>query len=629
MIACVNFCINFKFILKKELSSRMVTNIESACDIFLLGILFKLIVSCREDTGTRKNSKADCISILCLLSDLELSFRSLKLNPSYFTRVVKQFKLDILFREVAMMINFLSIDSFMDFLESAKEIFDQPAGCVTNELMGPTMISKDSYLGIFLRKVFVNLDLLSILDIGDLLESLRELCNFISNYNSFAGEYPGQSNTETHSSNRILQHQSSDIPLFLPPESDSRMGDDYYHKYFDVRASRNSYGDQNIAILPTSITTTQNICYQEAMLALSTHWIRKGHYARAITGIQEAINSAHHRGDHASVAKSLLLLHVVHDRLPEHSQTGLEISSENTLLRCLRRSTSLGLTLLASQSALLLAKYLSTVTSTNRYSAAEATPNKCLDQDDESDVESGHTSDVARVWTVLQAVASRDCHLLGIAASPRDSQSAAASALKKTPAKTSTSASYLPLPAYFNLIAQAYLVSVDYWVLLGLPAVAESCCRRAVLHLGALIGLEEWVALCNKLAVLRCQLCGPDNIYAAHAPRACDAQTLANYHAALSIIDICRRVISHDVAASSPQLMRPLECAESFARALLFLRTGRQAQAIAEKRRFMELSDLSGRGEEDEGSRRSLKEGAEEMCYQFLIMQLRGALQSR
>jgi hypothetical protein len=107
------------------------------------------------------------------------------------------------------------------------------------------------------------------------------------------------------------------------------------------------------------------------MLELAAMWSRNGHYEIAMSAVEEAMKTAHQRGDHSSVAKALLVLHhvVLGIESVRVSTTGSgtmvgtsggrsnsEISAEEVLGRCLDRCESQGLAALAAQAVILLAR---------------------------------------------------------------------------------------------------------------------------------------------------------------------------------------------------------------------------------------------------------------------------------
>jgi len=92
--------------------------------------------------------------------------------------------------------------------------------------------------------------------------------------------------------------------------------------------------------------------HQQALLKLASMWLQNGHPQLAMTAVEEAMKSAHQRGDHASVARALLLLH--HVVIGMQTQTNASeqgvaayrhvqgVSPEEVLQRCLDRCSSLG-----------------------------------------------------------------------------------------------------------------------------------------------------------------------------------------------------------------------------------------------------------------------------------------------
>ena len=92
--------------------------------------------------------------------------------------------------------------------------------------------------------------------------------------------------------------------------------------------------------------------HQQALLKLASMWLQNGHPQLAMTAVEEAMKSAHQRGDHASVARALLLLHHVvigmQTQINGSEQAAAAyrhvqgVSPEEVLQRCLDRCSSLG-----------------------------------------------------------------------------------------------------------------------------------------------------------------------------------------------------------------------------------------------------------------------------------------------
>ncbi|KAJ1411918.1 hypothetical protein B484DRAFT_455511 [Ochromonadaceae sp. CCMP2298] len=89
----------------------------------------------------------------------------------------------------------------------------------------------------------------------------------------------------------------------------------------------------------------------QAMLDLASMWVRAGNATMALSAVEEALKTAHQRGDHASVAQALLLLAQV---LQNSQEPELLLGAEDALLRCAKRSAALQLGVLTARAAVQL-----------------------------------------------------------------------------------------------------------------------------------------------------------------------------------------------------------------------------------------------------------------------------------
>jgi hypothetical protein len=97
---------------------------------------------------------------------------------------------------------------------------------------------------------------------------------------------------------------------------------------------------------------TQSL-HQDAMISLATMWTLAGNHSMALSAVEEAMKTAHQRGDHASVTKALLLIFQIFQNSQERE---LMVSSEDILLRCIERCASLSLKKELCEAAILLVR---------------------------------------------------------------------------------------------------------------------------------------------------------------------------------------------------------------------------------------------------------------------------------
>lgn len=334
--------------------------------------------------------------------------------------------------------------------------------------------------------------------------------------------------TEAHYHGRL---QNMDPASFLLNaqkamlSSDSLVAEDSLHRFFDhsksllhaSKLSPNSAGRaggvnnitdeasaQALEALVSSLGEPQyaGTRHQTAMLALSSMWARAGHFQLALRGTEEAMKTAHQRGDHAAVTKALLLFHVILLE-EEGGENGAGAASargnaEEVLQRCLVRCANLGLRALSSQAALQLVRlrtrgYLLLQKVENEIGAAE--------MGSSSSASSGSVQDL---WCLMSAMSLGDIHLTArVATSSSSNQSGASAQIKIVEASGVDAPLNVSEAMHFSAqVAETYM---DIWMRLGCAEIAEITGRRALRQLGLHATAEDLVTIGTRIAQMRAE----------------------------------------------------------------------------------------------------------------------------
>jgi len=266
-----------------------------------------------------------------------------------------------------------------------------------------------------------------------------------------------------------------------------------------------------IEALMGSVTETifASARHQMTMLALATAWAQGGFLHLSRTAIEEAMKTAHQRGDHAAVARALLLLHVVAaagevgaggwDSNASDAEVG-DVSAEEVLARCLHRCATLQLRGLSAQAALLMVRHRSRL-----ISSLKPVPDGFSDGRDAEKSSApaggraGSSGSVQNLWSLWTCALLGDLQLTTRVYAERSLR------LPLTPAaKDPNAGTNYPLTTEEADAAAgtAALVAVDLWSHLGLPDMAELQVRRALRQLSGQGTGPELVSLGCKLAYL-------------------------------------------------------------------------------------------------------------------------------
>ena len=400
--------------------------------------------------------------------------------------------------------DFKSVDDLVQFVDSIKNLFTNDASISPNESMAPFKVCPDSNLGIYCRCFFAKWECLSFGFVCQLYESLTAFTSDLYN------DSDDCANTMAKLPRRTIVHVGMGVQTFLQQADEAAQSGDVHaaerllHRYFDFngndpllsvasKGSSSSTSQQALAALHhANDPQFSGTRHQQALLQLASMWSRSGHYSLAMAAVEEAMKTAHQRGDHNSVARALLLLYHVVSGLNTSEQgcsssDGSSVSAiraEEVLRRCLQRCSTLEMNALASQAAALLSQLLSTRpltwTQTSYLSDWLAHFNEDTDVGQGADTSSSNGNSVKNTWTLILCTQLGEAKLC-VAISKNDNipgMQAAAVIPAAAPVKD-VSRSLSP-SEYQSIQAQSDLITMDYWCRLGLPSFAELQCRRTL-----------------------------------------------------------------------------------------------------------------------------------------------------
>eukprot|EP01041_Mallomonas_annulata_P002502 gene2502-4862_t len=403
-----------------------------------------------------------------------------------------------------------SVDNLIDIMESLRDIFENPPNVITNNAIAPTCVTQDSFIGVYVRSHTVRWESTNFHEIGCIYDSLQRYMTTRSSLESSSNE----ANSNLLSSQSSIEN-ISDINNAIG-NFDVRVGEDNLHLFYDSTVL-NPLGSKSQSPIYTqqSLSTLGPLPskrHQQAMLSLATLWVRNGNFAQAISAIDEAMKTAHHRGDHVSIARALLLLHHVADQILRDEAADVIVSAEDALIRCLGRSIALKMKALCTQAAILLVRHRSKGSMTSSASSSHTASDGVGHQDDVSSPSEGvNRRSVQSQWMLLAAAQMNDPGLIarisGITVS-NDAQSSG----NKVAGQNNVSKKDVPNESHMSykesavLSVQAALVAVEVWRREGLLALAEQQCRLALHIFGYTCGVEELISLCCSQSKLRCEL---------------------------------------------------------------------------------------------------------------------------
>ena len=467
-----------------------------------------------------------------------------------------------------------TVDDFSLLVDSMRNALLPNASINFNDLNGPSTITSDSKLGVFLRSVLVQWECMLFDEICALFKQMKfflvgpksedltceqeSTARMNTPYRLFQYNADNKEQTLSRSGSMGLNYDATSLQNFASAsllDGDVAEAEKVLHSLFDqnstdpLRCALRSSPEAKIPDSPEKsseagimrtllqmlqcdeTTRASATKHQHAMLSLARMWLHTDNYPMALSAIEEALKTAHQRGDHAAVAQSLFLLHAVFQNSNDPS---LVASVEDILLRCTKRSAALNLQSLTAQSALLLVQLRAKqpIRENNLIASEESHVHAPASGSTKSSANNGNTHSVA-IWQMSDIWAQMSFALLGEIALTRQvvalagitedtefTQSGPTNAMMGPNAAAGAKKENLqdvPLsvnPELVRLSIQASLISSDLYARLGMLQMSEFVCRRAVKQFASVASVEDLLMLYMKLLHVQVQLValGPDAV---------------------------------------------------------------------------------------------------------------------
>ena len=396
-----------------------------------------------------------------------------------------------------------------DLFDSIQSLLSQEQQTSPNRAAVPSLIKRDSLVGVYVRVLCTKWNALSFSSIGDIVDNYSKFCNNISPiYSNLQFPYESSFDINIGSTGHIVAAEKAMMT------DDTFLALKYIHVFFD------DLDAEQIKICGSSDFTTscstQVIRQQEAMLSLATMWIKNEQFSQAIIATEEGMRMSHQLGDHTSVARALLLLHHVVDRLPEKEESDrLEgaPSAESVLIRCIQRCTELNLRGLEAQAILLLVRLRTKGPLQNLKSKLQLSGSIVSIEEEYIQYRSTskqyskhsnlpHHSRVppCALWTLLSSALLMES-LYSSAVNISDSDSTYHH--KKCTFVEQKEDPSGDLLSMMELLGHTGLVSGSLWDRLGILAMTELSCKRTLRQCGIFLPVELVGHLCVGLSTVR------------------------------------------------------------------------------------------------------------------------------
>lgn len=447
--------------------------------------------------------------------------------------------------------NINSVDDLIDFIDSTRNLFEYDSNLSNNGVPSPTKICNDSSLGIFVRSIHSCWDSMTFGATCILQENIKMFSDSnIDNsqnllismnddpeelYKKFAYKIgTDDSVVDIIDSEDAIDEGNAYAHLLNAMKAiicgDVKTAEGSMHWYFDYSSSN------PLTIVPSSSAITGknlsdavqllescnqpqfgNERHQQAMLTLASTWAHNNHYSTAMLALEEAMKTAHQRGDHISIAKALLVLHevVLSSQKDQLVISQSNVLPEEVLCRCINRCVELHMRPLASQAAIYLAKLRSqrplrnngigifsspktVVTAINKSKPGIDDNNQNVMEDEAFVTAFSGTDTIQNVWYLLLCAQIGECQLISQVAngtiynvSPSIHPNSKDNASQDIPLSVEES-----IP--FSI--QATIVSSELWMRLGLLEMAQLQCRRAIRQYGIHATSEDFINICCSMA---------------------------------------------------------------------------------------------------------------------------------
>ena len=342
-----------------------------ASDVATAVLLQQLVHSGREQNLEFSLNPVLPIQIMCFLQDTvqDVGCTVFRSSAEYIGRLGSYIGEDTDFvNKFDKKCLFESVDDLLGFGDSLGTILSSPPDISPNGVVAPTMISADSYLGVFLRALVVEMENMT----------FEGNCNLFNQILAYHGKACSYDETFLPDGMKSLPMDSfATIPKptvgSLRKAQDAVLRSDFFlaeemiHDFFDIYhpSNGNSSSNKSTAISYANDSPDSSRRYQQAMINMASAAVQTGNYRQALTSVEEGMKIAHQRGDHASVAQALLLLFYVVLRMDSgqlsHDQLGgklFTVGPRSVLVRCLNQCVTIKAHNLTKQATILFVRQL-------------------------------------------------------------------------------------------------------------------------------------------------------------------------------------------------------------------------------------------------------------------------------
>lgn len=408
-------------------------------------------------------------------------------------------------------LNMSSVDDMIDIMNNGRDCFNTISSTNPNGACVPFMIKQDSLVGLFMRRVLVKWEILSYAEISQLFSCFHT--TFLTHIEK-AVNIAYLRNDERFSCATISTVERAVLSADLFPALEG------IHSYFD-HSGQNPLRTKSDA-LTSSIESLDSFMqgfpnpktrHQQAMLSLANMWVRGGHFGQASIATEEGMKMSHQLGDHASVARALLLLYYVVEG-QENGQgynhvDALQLTAEGVLIRCIQRCVELNMRPLEVQATLLLVRLrtrlplhasvtprLGYVTSMYETGFSPTLGDICH----ESSATQRSQLAPHALWTLLLAThLDMSLHRFSGAHAVQTSNSTQPNQKSKIPDATQSIGEEYTLQR-MNRLGHAALVECELWFRLGVASMAALSLRRVLRQASPFVGFDIVMRLCLRLA---------------------------------------------------------------------------------------------------------------------------------
>ncbi len=506
---------------------------------FVYAIIIKhAIFYNRSGTGAEN---VESFPLLVFLSDSILCCKGLQFDSlSSLLRSFKNYVDDESLSNhiLQFLFNLTSADAFFNEVHSMKELFENGYNINQNELKGPSTLSRDSYLGLYMRTFLVKCHAMS----------FEETCDFLEAIHGFLGESTDSKvhavvNTSSGSSRSLSVFAAASLAL---SHRDVKTSEILIHHTFDQSSgSRLQNQLHSSSTLDNAVSELAKHHNQEtgspfsarlasSMISLASMWILSHNYSLAASAVEEALKSAHQRKDHQSVAKALLLLFHIFDETQGSLYSGSK--AEAMLMSCLHRCWTLNLRASMCDVALLLINLRSRCSLSSASAAVGGNPVASPFSVDVTIAKQQHLedellyvpSDISILWlqlssallgktsllqsvlpSTVQATDLKDivASSMSSASTPALGSTAAAAMLgaARKPDRTAQlrEAIWTVSPTHIKFCVNAALTAISLWERHDMLLMASFACQRAIRQYAAFSSLEDIVKIMAKFVRVR------------------------------------------------------------------------------------------------------------------------------